>query len=150
MHIQDHFREEDHESLLRFIGEFPLATFVAEIEGRTVANHFPMFVADGWLTAHIPRGNPLWHEIDDAEVLCIFTGPDAYISPSWYPSKAVHGKVVPTWNYSAVHVYGSVKTQHDSDWKMSHLESLTDFFEKKQREPWQVSDAPSTFTEEND
>ena len=147
MYVPDHFREDDRESLMRFIGEFPLATFVAEIEGRPVANHFPMLVTDRSLTAHIPRSNSLWREIEGAEVLCIFTGPDAYISPSWYPSKERHGKVVPTWNYSAVHVYGTVKIQHDSDWKMSHLESLTDFFEKNQREPWRVSDAPSAFTE---
>ena len=147
MHIQEHFRKEGRDELLGFIGEYPLATFVVGVEGRMTANHFPMIVTDGVLAAHIPAANPIAKVIDGQNALCIFTGPDAYVSPSWYPSKQAHGKVVPTWNYSAVHVSGKVATQDSVAWKMSHLEALTQFFETNQTQPWRVSDAPRSFTE---
>src|SRR5690606_11091458 len=82
-----------------------------------------------------------------AKTLAIFQGPDAYISPSWYPSKKQNGQVVPTWNFMAVHVTGHARVIHDADWLYGHLGRLTDHHEAQRDEPWSMKDAPPGFTE---
>lgn len=149
MHVQTPFRETNVVRLIELVRSHPLATFVVEVGGELTANHFPMLVDDDGaaLTAHIPKSNEIWRGLGrNTRALCIFTGPDAYISPSWYPAKKVHGKVVPTWNYSAVHMTGAVQVHHDVAWKKNHLEALTDLMESNRAAPWHVDDAPSSFT----
>jgi len=75
----------------------------------------------------------------------IFQGPEAYIRPGWYPTKAEHGKVVPTWNYAAVHAYGQLETVEDKDWLLAHVAELSDQQEAPYTAPWSTSDAPATF-----
>ena len=77
--------------------------------------------------------------------LAVFPGPDAYITPSWYPSKQEHGRVVPTWNYTVVHARGRVRFIEDADWLRNNVSQLTDKFEGRRAEPWAVSDAPDRF-----
>ncbi len=96
--------------------------------------------------AHIAKANPHWHNIDDETPgLFIVGGPQVYISPSWYPSKAEHGRVVPTWNYIAIHLSGPIRVHHDPDWLRSAVTDLTDFHERHHAEPWRVTDAPIDF-----
>jgi transcriptional regulator len=149
MHIQSHFEQEDEHKLFELVSRFPLATFVVSSDAGIVANHFPMLVTSDrhTLQAHIPRGNEIWRQFDGAkEALAVFTGPDAYVSPGWYPSKKRHGKVVPTWNYAAVHIYGAPCVRHEDEWKLQHLNELTHRHEGGQALPWQVTDAPVEFT----
>ncbi|WP_407709204.1 FMN-binding negative transcriptional regulator [Arthrobacter nitrophenolicus] len=99
----------------------------------------------GALHAHAARNNPQFSSPPDGEALAILQGPDAYISPSWYPSKAEHGRVVPTWNYSTAHVYGRLVIHDDAGWLARHVRSLTDLHEESQDKPWSVDDAPERF-----
>ena len=79
--------------------------------------------------------------------LAIFTGPQAYISPSWYPSKREHGKVVPTWNYIVVHAYGPLRTIDDAAWVRAFVTRLTEIQERDMADPWRIADAPESFIE---
>jgi len=97
------------------------------------------------LVGHVARANPHWHA-DGAESVAIFTGPQAYISPSWYATKAESGKVVPTWNYEVLHVYGRLVVHDDPDWVRNLVTTLTDHHEGRRSAPWQVADAPESFT----
>jgi len=103
----------------------------------------------GILKGHLSRANTQWRELTPGvEALAIFSGPHHYISPSWYPSKQEHGKEVPTWNYAVVHAYGTLRLVEDSNWLLSHLESLTNTHEAGFAVPWKVSDAPPEFLDQ--
>lgn len=110
---------------------------------------FAPLVADpqrGRLRGHLARANSWWRQIVEPQpVLAIFGGPDGYVSPSWYPSKAVDGRVVPTWNYLHVHVHGSVVAVDDDDFVAGVVETLTVQHESPRPRPWQVSDAPTDY-----
>lgn len=98
------------------------------------------------VVAHMASANPHWRSIGDgAPARLIVGGPEAYISPSWYASKAEHGKVVPTWNYVAVHLTGTVRAHRDPAWLLDAVSALTDRHERDRAEPWQVSDAPGDY-----
>lgn len=133
----------------------PLGTLVTLQDGELVADEVPFFLdptpsadhPNGLLKAHVARANPLWHRHDASkQVLVIFKGPQAYVSPSWYPTKAEHGKVVPTWNYIVVQASGHLM-QKDGDpaWLRAQLDALTQSQEGKRPAPWQVSDAPADY-----
>jgi transcriptional regulator len=94
------------------------------------------------------RANAHWQHIgDDAPALVIATGPEAYVSPSWYATKAEHGKVVPTWNYSAVQLRGTARVHHDREWLRAAVTDLTGVHEHDRDEPWHVTDAPAAYVE---
>lgn len=97
--------------------------------------------------AHFARANDHWRTIDGAEALLIVPGLDGYISPQWYPSKAEHAKVVPTWNYELIHIHGTLEIHDDPDWKLDLVTELTELNEPEVPgdEPWAVSDAPDDF-----
>jgi transcriptional regulator len=98
------------------------------------------------LKGHISRANPQWRDYTPSvEALAIFSGPQHYITPSWYPEKQETGKVVPTWNYVVVHAYGYLKVIEDGEWLMAHLENLTNTHEAGFAVPWKVGDAPSDY-----
>ena len=99
----------------------------------------------GALQAHMARNNPQWSAPPTGEALAIIQGPDAYISPSWYASKAEHGRVVPTWNYSTAHVYGRLVVHDDAGWLARHVRRLSDLHEGGREDPWSVDDAPGKF-----
>ena len=100
------------------------------------------------LVFHMARANPHWKTIKaGGAALAIVTGAQAYISPSWYPSKAEHGRVVPTWNYSAVHFTGRVQIHHDAAWLRHAVTQLTDLHERYRQRPWSVADAPERYIE---
>lgn len=151
MYLPRHFRESSLEVLHDFIDRHPLGMLVRVVDGSPVADHVPMLLArdsvpQGSLQGHVARANPLCRSAaDGAEVLVVFRGADAYISPSAYASKRVDGKVVPTWNYSVVHARGRIVLHDDEQWLRALVSRLTDRFERNRPEPWAVSDAPEDY-----
>jgi transcriptional regulator len=104
----------------------------------------------GTVVAHMARANPHWRAIGPgSRALAIVAGPQAYISPAWYATKAEHGRVVPTWNYSAVHLIGTVTVHDDPEWVRDAVTHLTDRHEGPRAEPWAVTDAPETYVDKN-
>ena len=141
MYVPDHFREDRADVLHQAIREIAFATLVTP---GLEANHLPMLLSDGVLRGHVARANPVWKG-GDGEALAIFLGPHAYVSPSWYPSKAETGKAVPTWNYLTVHARGSIRWTQDADWLRAHVTALSDAHEAPREEPWKVGDAPASY-----
>jgi transcriptional regulator len=151
MYTPRHFEPPSIEAMHALIRAFPLGALVTTDEEGLHGNHLPMELvlgssAHGILRGHVSRANALWRSAGK-EALIIFQGPDAYISPSWYPGKEETGKVVPTWNYTVVHINGMLKTIDDPRWLRKHLESLTAHQEQGMEFPWAVADAPEEYTE---
>jgi transcriptional regulator len=153
VYIPPAFREERPEILRAFIQRHPLGTLVCMTAEGLTANHIPMILAsraDGaqLLRGHVARGNAVWKSVAaDASVLVIFGGADHYISPSWYPAKTEHGKVVPTWNYSVVHAHGTICFSDVKSQTLEYVTELTNSQEGSRTEPWKVSDAPSQYVD---
>jgi transcriptional regulator len=153
MYVPAHFAEDRVEVMHALMRSYPLGVLVANTPGGMEANHIP-FVTDpskgrwGTLRCHVARANPLWVSLEQAsDVLVIFQGPDAYISPSAYEAKQKDGKVVPTWNYVAVHAYGKARVVHEREWLLELLHALTVAQESGRAHPWNVADAPSDYTD---
>jgi len=153
MYLPRHFEETSVEAMHALIRAHPLGTLVTLGAAGLNANHIPFVVhADmgerGTLHAHVARANPVWSELaQGGEALVIFQGPQAFISPAWYPTKNETGKVVPTWNYVAVHAYGPLRAIEDRDWLRRHVERLTASQEEGRPVPWRVADAPPDYIE---
>lgn len=150
MHCPRVFREERLEVLHGLITAHPLATLVTAGSGGLVANLIPFTLhaggEKGILQAHLARGNKQLDALrEGVEALVVFQGPECYVTPSWYPSKAEHGKVVPTWNYAMVQVRGEPRVIDDVTWLRAQIEQLTDNLESGRQRPWKVSDAPDDF-----
>jgi transcriptional regulator len=110
------------------------------------ATLLPILWRDSRVIAHMAKANPHWRTIGDGtRALVIVTGPEAYVSPSWYPSKREHGRVVPTWNYLAVHLTGTVTVHRDPAWLLDAVTDLTNHHEQARETRWHVSDAPREF-----
>lgn len=141
----------------RVIKAAPFATLVTrDASGALGADHLPLLLspaedarAPDILAGHIARANPLARRIESPlgsiEALAIFHGPQAYITPNWYPAKREHGKVVPTWNYQVVHVHGRLRLIDDPHWLREMVTTLTERFESERERPWRVSDAPDDY-----
>lgn len=151
MYIPKHFDEPRIEVLHALMRARPLATLITLSSDGLNADHIPLLLSAepaplGTLRGHVARANALWRDVvQGVEVLAVFQGPDAYISPSWYPTKREHGKAVPTWNYAVAHAYGSLRVVDDATWLRAHLEALTSHHEAAMPEPWHVSDAPGDY-----
>lgn len=141
---------DDIRAFVESIGSAEVVTVGAD--GTPLATLLPIiWSADGGtVIAHFARANPHWRQIEDgSRILAIVAGPQAYISPSWYATKAEHGRVVPTWNYSAVHLTGTVRVHDDPAWVREAVTSLTDHHEQRREQPWAVTDAPETYVDKN-
>ena len=152
MYLPEHFRETRPEVLHEFMQSHPLVTLVSWSEAGPEANHIPLLFSAGSgkviLRGHLSRANPQLEQIrQNPKVLAIFTGPEHYITPNWYPSKREHGRTVPTWNFTAVHAYGTVRVIDDTDWLLAHVSEMTNRQEARFEEPWKVSDAPESFVQ---
>jgi transcriptional regulator len=151
MYVTPAFKEEDVPVLHDAIRQSGLATLVTFGADGMEASHVPMLLDPepapfGTLRGHIARSNPQWQRASgDAHALAIFPGPDGYITPAWYPTKQETGKVVPTWNYIAIRVYGSVRFFDDADRLLAHVTKLTGRHEGHREEPWAVTDAPEDY-----
>lgn len=150
MYVPPVFREDDLAALHATMREVPLANLVTATDEGLVATPLPLFLAPeegsyGTLYGHVARANPQWKLPPTGDAMALFMGPDAYVSPSWYPSKREHGKVVPTWNYVAVHAYGPIEFFEDAHRLLAVITRLTDLHERPRAEPWTVTDAPEAF-----
>lgn len=152
MYIPSSFQERDLATLFDFIEAHPLATMVTHSTNDGLfATHLPLVLdraqgSTGALIGHVARANA--HSRlgnDPIDALVIFAGPDAYITPAWYATKQEHGRVVPTWNYVAVHAYGTLRLRDDPAFLRPHLEALTKRHEATRSNAWQVDDAPADF-----
>jgi transcriptional regulator len=147
MYIPQHFAAPSKDALRDLIRAFPFATLVVTTVAGVEVNHLPLCLdGNGALTGHLARANPLWKAVQgDTDVLAVFHGPHAYVTPSWYATKAQTGMVVPTWNYVVVHARGKLRVVEDVNWLRAHLEALTTQHEAGFAEPWQLEDAPAGF-----
>ena len=133
-------------ALVTAVGSAQLVT-VGE-DGYPLATLLPVIWDDERLVFHFARANPHWRSIEpESPGLAVVTGPEAYVSPAWYAAKAEHGRVVPTWNYSAVQFRGRVTVHDDADWLREAVTRLTDLHESARAEPWAVSDAPAPYVD---
>lgn len=149
MYLPTMFKEDRLEHLHGFIRASGLATLVTRTSDGLIASHVPMLletspVPYGTLIGHLARPNPQARGAL-GEALAIFQGPDAYITPSWYATKRTTGKVVPTWNYVAVHAFGAIEFFDDPVRLLDVVTHLTDRQEGRRGAPWAVSDAPEEF-----
>jgi transcriptional regulator len=149
------FAKSDLATLHDFMVAHPLATIVTGSPTHGLyATHLPLVLNRsrgefGVLQGHIARANPHHlRAVDTSDVLVVFSGANAYITPGWYPSKARHGKAVPTWNYIAVHATGTIRFPEDREFLMPHLAQLTETHEAAQAHPWAMSDAPPEFIDQ--
>jgi transcriptional regulator len=151
MYRPSYFREDRPEVLHALIRAHPFAQLITAGEQGLVANPLPLLLnpeasANGTLRGHLARANDQVGALrTGGQALVIFQGPQAYISPSWYLSKAEHGKVVPTWNYVAVHAWGVPRVIDDAAWLRQLIEDLTVSQEQHRPKPWAVGDAPEDF-----
>ncbi|MFC7735792.1 FMN-binding negative transcriptional regulator [Roseomonas sp. GCM10028921] len=150
MYVPPAFREEDLSALHAVMREARLSTLVTATGEGLVATPLPLFLIPeegpcGTLYGHLARANPQGKLAPLGEAMALFMGPDAYVTPSWYASKREHGKVVPTWNYVAVHAYGPAEFFDDADRLLDVVTRLTRLHEEARPEPWAVTDAPAAF-----
>lgn len=153
MYVPEAFVETDPSTLHALMREHPLATVVTLNDGSLHASHVPLVFdpaagPQGTLRGHLARANPQWSALDTSvEALCIFHGPEAYITPSWYESKKEHGKVVPTWNFVTVHACGPLVVKKDPEWLLANVNAITNQHETGRADRWRVNDAPDRFVQ---
>ncbi|MDD1796393.1 FMN-binding negative transcriptional regulator [Enterovibrio sp. ZSDZ42] len=152
MFIPAKFKQDNIDEIISVMCDYPFATLVAQIGAGIEVVHLPVSVESTEngivLKSHIAKANPFWNMVEEhSKVLVIFNGAHSYISPSYYPTKAKHGRAVPTWNYVVVHAKGDIKYVHEPQAVYQILETLTDEQEAQFDFPWSISDAPSDFIE---
>jgi transcriptional regulator len=151
MYMPGHFEESRIDVLHALVRGHPLATWVVQGADGLNVNHVPFLVdatrgEHGTLVGHVARANPVWQRLGPS--IAVFQGPQAYISPNWYPSKRAHGKVVPTWNYAVVHAHGTPRAIESHDELLAIVTRLTQTHEADSAVPWAVSDAPADYLEQ--
>lgn len=150
MYTPPAFKDDDADSIKATIRAARLANLITATADGPLATPLPLFLDDtegerGVLYGHMARANPQWQAEPIGDALAVFMGPDAYVTPSWYATKQETGKVVPTWNYIAVHAYGPVEFFEDPERLLEAVTRLTNMHEQPRAEPWAVSDAPADF-----
>ena len=136
--VRDLLTNHGAADLITATSEGLLATFLPFLYDPAVGEH-------GALLGHVARNNDQWRREALGDALVVVHGPDAYVSPAWYASKAEHGRVVPTWNYLTAHVYGELVVHDDPIWVEDLVRRLTERHERSRAEPWSVDDAPPRF-----
>jgi transcriptional regulator len=152
VYVPPHFKQADLATLHEAIRSAGLPTLVSLGSDGLIASHVPMLLdaaagPNGTLVGHLAKANPQARETPAGEALAIFQGPDAYISPAWYETKRETGKVVPTWNYVAIHAYGPLELFDDAADLLALVTRLTDRHEGDRPAPWAVGDAPADFVQ---
>lgn len=153
MYMPAAFREQDTSTLHQQMDQTRLAILVTSGQQGLEASHVPLLLrpdqgAHGTLYGHLAKANPQWRDLaSGCEAMVIFPGSDAYISPSLYPSKAEHEKVVPTWNYLAVHAYAQAEVFTDAQRLRQLVSDLTAKHEAGRAQPWSINDAPADYIE---
>lgn len=151
MYVPDHFAM-DHSVARELMRRNPFALLVSHGPEGLAGTHLPTVVHEEngvlRIEAHLARANSHWRQLaaaDETDVMLVYQGAEAYIRPGWYPSKAEHGKVVPTWNYDAVHVYGRARMIDDGAWLVRHVSEISDQQEGRYELPWSTGDAPANY-----
>jgi transcriptional regulator len=151
MYSPRQYEETRLDVMHKLVDAHPLGALVVNGAGGLDADHIPFEIAApsadapfGTLRAHVARANPLWTQ-DGAQVLVLFQGPQAYVSPAFYDEKAISGKVVPTWNYAVVHAHGRLRAVEDPEWLLALLGRLTGRHEAQRAQPWAIGDAPRDY-----
>jgi transcriptional regulator len=151
MYTPKAFEVTDLAQLHAAMKQSDLATLVTMTTQGLVATHLPLLLDEtkgeyGTITGHVSRANLQWRESDpNIDALIIFLGLDTYVSPNWYPAKQENGRVVPTWNYAAIHAYGHLTFFEDPEWLRTMVTELTKRHEASFPAPWQVTDAPAVY-----
>ena len=151
MYLPEHFRVDDRAAQHGLIRAHPLGLLVSADAEGILANHIPFYLdaaagEHGVLRCHLARANSQWKSLAaGAGVMAVFRGAEEYVTPSWYETKRATGKVVPTWNYAAVHVEGRALVHDNADWVLSNVRELTRINEAREQTPWAVEDAPDAF-----
>ena len=151
MYMPAHFEETRTPVMHDLVRAHPLATWVVQGPGGLAVNHIPFLIDAergpfGTLVGHVARANPVWRQLGAS--VAVFQGPQAYVSPNWYPTKHAHGKAVPTWNYAVVHAHGTPRAIESRDALLGIVTRLTQAHEASQAAPWAVSDAPADFIDQ--
>lgn len=149
MYMPRHFEQGDASAIAALVRAHPLAIVVTHGDDGLSADHVPLEhdAQAGVLRGHVARANPMWQRSDGRPVLAVFRGPEAYVTPSAYPSKVEHQRVVPTWNYAVVHAHGTLRAVQDADWLHALVSRLTDRHESTRAHPWSVADAPADYVQ---
>lgn len=151
MYIRKQHQLTDREAIFSLIETHALGAWVCQVDGVLEANHIPFFLdrsqgASGTLIGHVSRANPVWRALGQGlPSVVLFQGPQRYITPNWYPGKAEHGKVVPTWNYVVAHAHGVARVRQEREWLLDMLGRLTVVHESGQPLPWTLGEAPTDY-----
>lgn len=151
MYTESFYREESVTVLHDVMQQVGLVSLITMGRDGIDATHVPVIVDvddgdKGTIHGHLFRGNTQWKNVNDQfPALVIFSGPEAYVSPSWYKTKEENPNVVPTWNYASIHAYGKIKFYEDSDRLLSMIAKLTEKHEAHRDQPWAVTDAPDEY-----
>jgi transcriptional regulator len=144
MYLPKDFAVEERETLFGLIRDNSFGILVSQVDGVPFASHLPFLLEGDMLVAHMARANPQWQGFaEGGDVLCVFQGPHAYVSPSWYTVE----NAVPTWNYAAVHVYGKPQVVEDAEAAYADQEKLVDAYETAFEEPWRLGDRDRGFVD---
>ena len=148
MHLPRHFTEDSTEAAVAMVRTAEFGHLVVGGPNGPESTPIPFLISDdgAQVRAHVARQNTIWKSAP-CDALLIVSVADAYVSPSWYPSKAEHGKVVPTWNYEVVQLHGRLIARDDTEWTAAMVRDLTDLHESTMPSPWSVDDAPADFTD---
>lgn len=149
MYVPAHFATDDADALIaRLARRWAGVLITIDESGAPVGTHLPILwnAEKRIATGHIARANPQWKQ-GGGNGLIVLSGPEAYVTPGWYPSKAEHGKTVPTWNYEAVHITGSVEWFDDAARLEAVVRNLSTAYESEQAQPWAINDAPRPYIE---
>jgi transcriptional regulator len=148
MYVPTHFAP-DEDAVHELLSQHGAADLVTSGPDGLEATTLPFFYdrEHAVLRGHFARNNDHWRHVDGVEALVIVRGPSSYVTPSWYASKAEHGRVVPTWNYVVAHVHGTATVHDDPEWLSRLVRQLTDHHESRRPTPWSVDDAPARFIE---
>lgn len=153
MYTPNHFKQEDLGAIREAMARTGFVSLVTQTESGLTATQAPVIFdpnagEHGVLRGHIARANEQWKvSLPDREAMAIFVGPNGYVSPNWYASKREHGKVVPTWNYVAVHAHGMVTFSEDRELLREIVTALTEKHEAASERPWKVTDAPADYVD---
>lgn len=154
MYLPAAFEQQDPDALAALMRAHPLATVIGPppvAGGAPTADWLPLDhdAEAGVLRGHVARANPLWRQADGRPVLALFHGPQGYVSPNWYPSKAQTHKAVPTWNYAVVQAHGTLRAiDGDPGWLLALLRRLTSRHEAREPQPWSPDDAPADYLQQ--
>lgn len=152
-YMPEHFAQHDRTQIEAFLSSNPFATIVVNLNGELWPTPLPLIYrpdGEGWGTfiAHVAKSNDMWRVGPDEEILVIAQGPNTYITPNWYATKAESHEVVPTWNYVSVHAWGKMTVHHDAKFKRMAVGMLTKIHESPNEQPWKMGDAPQEFLED--